>query len=248
MGEKERLGAFLDGEMAGEERAAFERRLAGEPALAEQAARLGRNDALLRAACAAPMAEKVPERFLALLGEAPGAAAPTGAANDNRFWALRRMGGLAAGLALGLLVGTQIPRGGTAAPLAASAGFADALSRTASGRPAAIEAAARLTPSLSFPARGGGYCREFDLETARGAQSGIACRRGGEWRVEALLPRVARPAAAGGFAVAAGAGDPALDSVMEGLRAGDPLDAGTEKALIARDWRSDNQGPYPSAE
>jgi hypothetical protein len=247
MDEKERLGAFLDGEMAAEERAAFERRLADEPALAEEAARLRRNDALLRAACAPPVAEAVPDRLLALLNEAPGAVAPNRAANDNRFWALRWAGGLAAGRARGLLVGTQIPRGGAAAPLAASAGFADALGRTASGRPAVIEAAARLTPRLSFPARGGGYCREFDLETARGAQSGIACRRDRQWRVEALLPRAARPAA-DGFAVAAGAGDPALDSAMEALRAGDPLDAAAEKALIGRAWRPDNQGPDPSRE
>lgn len=238
----ETIAAYFDGAMSEAEMLDFEEAMARDPALANEVAQFGANDALLREAFDAPMQAGVDQALLERMGLAernsahqPNAtptAAPV-AANDNppflQRWRWPIGGAIAASLALIALLQTgQQPAGRD--------GFAVALDETPSSVAAKLADGRTITPRLTFAARDGRYCREY-LVTADGrSETGIACRSKGDWAVEAL--------AAGGEALpgqdqivsAAGAETAKLDAAYARLGASDPLDAASEGRLIAGKW------------
>jgi hypothetical protein len=242
MTDEERLAAFLDGELGSAERAAVERQMATDPDFATTAHQLQQNDAAMREAFDGPMHEDVPDRFRALLAEAPrmaGAGAICSPVNDNAPVGWRRLGGaVAASLALGLLGGNllQRPVAGTTSSVTTSVAFNDALDHVASGRGITLAKGGKVVPRLTFASRSGGYCRQFDLDQNGRPQAGIACREGSGWQLQALLPRSDTAQGTDDYAVAEGSGDPALDGVAMALRKGDPLSASEEATLIRRAW------------
>jgi hypothetical protein len=236
----ERLSAWLDGALDESEAKALQVELARDPVLAARLAELQGSDAALRAAFDAPMAEPVPDRLTALLGDAPSAtvidfaaakakreaaAKPAPVRRDWTKWVA-----LAATVVGGFFMIAQpgIAPKQDAAQVALNA----ALDGTASGQPVALAGGGRVTPRLSFVAKDGRYCREF----ASGGQAGIACRGDSGWKVEAMVKDDAAQNSEGGYATAGG-GRAGLDQVYARLGAGDPLDAAGEKALIAHGWK-----------
>ena len=139
---------------------------------------------------------------------------------------------MAASLALGLLLGSQIiPKRDHDAALSL------ALDSTPSDKTALLESGQSLTPLLSFARVGGGYCRSFTLAKVSASKAGLACKTGRTWSIEALIPAGGAAGSADqGYVVAEGPWSPDMDAVIEDLRAGDPMDKATEAVMIARSW------------
>ncbi|RMD89437.1 MAG: hypothetical protein D6807_03685, partial [Alphaproteobacteria bacterium] len=91
------------------------------------------------------------------------------------------------------------------------------------------------SPTLSFRAKDGRYCREIVVTGRKLARRGLFCRTpGGAWQALAM---VTAPAA--DETTYAPAADPAtvlLDRSISDLIAGAPLDAAEERRLIAEGW------------
>jgi hypothetical protein len=203
---------YVDGEMLADERAAFDARLAQEPALAGAVAREQALRAKLDAAYAPVLGETVPGGLLDLLAlHEPAPVVTLVAANDAASvggndahrarlphasrWSWPQWGAMAASLALGVLLGARV-----LAPVAApSIDTSVALATTDSG---AITAQGALHEALEQRIGGGGdktmsavavglsfrnqaqqYCRTFTLA---GATAGIACKQDDGWVVAHL--------------------------------------------------------------
>ena len=251
----ERIGRYIDGEMDGDERAAFEAELVVDPELAEAVALLSGNDERLRAAFALP----VDDALLARLGLADSGAAPQrdsasvidlaaaraeraartesraeNAGGLRRHW--RWTGGLAMAATVALAVALPLWRGGSTDP-ASSAAFQLAMETAPSRSGRALAGGSTVAPQLSFADRSGRYCREYVLTGATDAR-GIACRaETGGWRVEAQVDGSGAVDSGGGIRTAAGQDSGGLDAAYDRLGASDPFDLTKENALRANGWR-----------
>ena len=274
MDDATRVAAYVDDEMDAAERTRFEARLAEDATLGAAVARERRLRARLAQAFDPVLAEPVPERLSALfanreavtepatepaLAAAPGPSAKPGTKPIDLGEERRRRrggwlawGGMAASLALGVLIGTTwlAPRG--ALEVAADGGWlaegalAQALDAQLSGA-AAPGSSTRV--GLSFVSRDGRYCRAFTVggADAGGATAGLACRGDDAWRVRQLAtitagsasasPTASTSAASDAFRMAASPWPQALLAEMDRLREGDPLSSADERDAMRRDWR-----------
>lgn len=236
----EQIAAYLDGTLVDAELAAFEAELEQDDALANEVARLSANDALLRAAFDAPMQQPVDAALLERMGLAALQAQPPGsppagavAANDNpwfwRRWQWPLSGAIAASLALLALLQPGLRS-------QEQSEFAAALDSAPSATPFGLADGGSITPRLTFAASGGRFCREY-LQTGRaGTATGIACRSGGTWQIEAVVKSGAALPDRSEIVAASGENSADLDKVYARLGASDPLDAAAEQALIANNW------------
>jgi len=223
---EERLLAYVDGELAAADSAAFEAEMAADPDLAAQVAahrRLGQD---IAAAYAPVLDEPVPPRLVALAS----------AANDRaprRRLGLPQWAAMAACLALGVLAGRTLwPEQG---PLAARGGALVArgdLDKALSTRLASEDGAIRV--GLTFKARDGGYCRTF--ESAADHLAGLACRRDGRWAAQ--VTSAWSPERGAGYRTAASAMPPAVLAAVDATIAGEALDATAERAARDRGWKN----------
>jgi hypothetical protein len=193
------------------------------------------------AAFAGVLDEPVPERLL----PAPGGQghvrvdvlAQAKARPLPARWSWRQWGGMAASLAAGVLAGAlgwQQMSGGDAAPfsragdaIVARGELADALSRQL----AADAPVGAVRVGVSFAAKGGEYCRSFQL----GSTAGLACREGGEWRIPVLAQDAQSGHAA--YRQAASAMPAAVLEAIDERIAGTSLDAAAERDARARGWQ-----------
>jgi len=250
------LMAYADGELDPAERAAIERAMQADPAIAAAVARHRALRDDVAAAFADILAEPVPARLqppraqtqapaqapaleappanvtsLAAAREAKDARAAHGA---RRRWSWPEWGALAAMLVVGVLVGKLTPGGappaiaGSGNQVVAQGELAAALDRQVGGS-GGNAAAVRI--GVSFAARDGRYCRGFVM----GSSAGLACRDGDRWRIPVLAE--AEPEGAGGYRQAGSALPAAVLDAIDARIAGKPLDAAGEAAARARGWR-----------
>jgi hypothetical protein len=116
------------------------------------------------------------------------------------------------------------------------AAFQTAMNGTNSGITVALGDAQTITPVLSFEAGDGRFCREFALISGAGSNQGIACKSGGQWKVEALIKGGGPLPANAEIQTAGGQDGAALDAVYNRLNAGDPLGMEKEKTIISAGW------------
>lgn len=238
-----RIAAYLDGQMSTADLAAFEADLENDLALAEAVARFGANDGLLRAAFDAPMQEPVDNALLMRMGlgdaevvnlpERRASKPPIPANDDTRGWVRWRWP--AAGAIAAALVMTVMTQTGQAPTTEQQ--FAQAMETLASGQSVALASGEAITPVLTFKAGDGRYCREFSRSGANAA-TGIACRGGSGWVIEAEAKGATQLDSGNQIATADGADSGKLDEAYASLKASDPVDGDTEKALIAVSWRN----------
>lgn len=236
------LMAFADGELAGERRAALAEALLGNADLRGRVAALQTQRRRLSAAFAGVLEEPVPDRLTSLLSAPAVAAAPPKvvdlaperARRDARragpSWA--QWGGMAASVALGVVLGLQVvSRNGDAlvseagGQLIASGRLAKALGSQLAG-----EAAGGVAVQLSFVDKDGQYCRTFSVERI----AGLACRDASRWTVQITTP--AEPAASSAMRQA---GSPLPRALMEAIDArivGTALTAAQEQEARDRGW------------
>lgn len=212
------------------------------------------NDRRLRAMLAKTydpvLDEPVPERLSALFAAhaAPAAPAASPAAPIDLDAERRRRrggwmawGGMAASLALGVLIGAKgLAPGGDLERAAdgawvARGGLAQALDDQVSGV-AVTPGATRV--GMSFLSRGGQYCRAFvvDASAASAGSAGLACRDGDAWRVRQIVAMASPSAASGAFRTAASPWPETLLDDIDDLREGDTLSPDAERVAISRGW------------
>ena len=255
--------AWVDGELPPADRAAFEARLAREPALAQAVARERTLRASLQSAYAPELDEPVPAGLLDLLAmPEPEPVATPAAANDAiaiggndahratlphaRRWAWPQLGAIAASLALGLLLGSRLLAPHSAAggdtlalnvandgSITAQGHLRDALEQRVAGTD--LDPNSNVAVGLTFRNHAQQYCRTFTLDNA---SSGIACRQADGWVVADLERATSAPASAvGAYRTAGSAFSPTLLQAIDSMRDGDTLDAAGETAAKAKGWK-----------
>jgi hypothetical protein len=246
------LMAYADGELDAAAREAVESAMHEDPQIA---ARIAQHRALrlqVQAAYAAELADEVPQRLLAAaqggadterkivnLRDYARATNDRGVATRRRW---RTAGTLAAsvvaGVGVGFLIwgraGSPFVRG-AGGELLAGAQLAQALS---SQLVAEQSSRSGVLIGISFLAKSGDYCRTFALGAAV-PQSGLACRHGKGWQVQALIQSSGGTGSSSEYRTAGSAMPAAILTLVEGQIAGEPLDPAGERAARQRDWSAE---------
>lgn len=238
----ELLMAYVDGELDAEARARLEAQLAADPQLAERVQAQRDLRARLSSAFDDVLREAVPQRLLDAARRTQAGAAPVGdlAGRRHRLPRVSRWpqwSALAASVLLGLSLGAALFRGQLGGPLAFRDGqmLAQGALRTALDTQLAQDRPeAGVQVGISFVAKSGEYCRSFTL--AGQQLSGVACRSGGQWQVQATARAAEAGSGSGGLRMAASPLPEALTATIDALRAGDPLDAEGERRALQRGW------------
>lgn len=227
----EQIAAFVDDELDPAARARVAEAALRDPDLAARiAAERDLRDAL-RAHFAPEATAPVPEAWIATIRSASSdnTVVSLGAARAARSRAWLGAA-IAASLVIGVAIGAQLHHPGlvTAAPggLVASG----ALARALDTQLASASADAPIRILGTFRRQGGDLCRVF----AGADASGIACHGGSQWQLEQVRPGI-RPAS--GTYRQAGSADADLMAAAQAMAAGDPLDAGEERAAQQHGWR-----------
>jgi len=254
----EQLMAFADGELAGAERDSVAAAVAADPALAERLAQQQRLRARLNAAFADELDEPVPERLLQAVAPAPApapaparapvislarhraaveAARTPAAPRAHSGWV--QWGGLAASIAIGVLIGHFAWPGSSAAPdgfaleagkLVARGPVQASLSTQTAATP---EPGAAVQLHFSFVDQAGRYCRTFSTS----GDAGLACREGNDWAVQLLVDSPTGAAPSGGMRQAGSALPAALLAEVDRRIDGPPLNAAAEQQALQRGWQ-----------
>lgn len=243
--DKDKLAAFVDGELSPEDSAAAVLHLADHPDDQAYVDDLFAANAALAQAFAAPLHEPVPEAIRAtIMGTSPVAAdrpvvvpfrprqrAPLAVA----LLALAASVVAAAVLVPGLMRGPEPGLG--LGPLAAAHPVKDLLETGMSGVPVALADGREAMVLATFAMPDGRYCREFELVDAAAGRTDLAmgCRAAGGWTVEAAVAELVDPSQEG-FMPAEGVEAEALTRLLEREGPVVALDAAAEAKAISNGW------------
>lgn len=228
--------AWLDGELSPEEAARVEAEVAANPELKQLADQHRAMQSRLKGSFGAVVEAPVPEGLLAAVQKPEAEVIDLGSARQARqvrnWGSLPQWAAMAATLAVGIFVGTAIPqRGG--APVEVQGGriyAAAALNQALDIELASAPGSGPVRVGMTFRDQSGAICRSFTQPAA----SGLACREGDRWQLRGLF--AAPEGQAGDYRMAAGM-DPNLAALVDETMAGEPFDAGAEKAAKANGWR-----------
>lgn len=242
----ELLMAYVDGELDAAQRAELEQALAVDEALRVRVAALQSQRRRVAAAFAGALDQPVPERLTGLLANGSAAshasaATPVDLGEVRAARARRRSmmpswaqwGGMAASLALGVLVGVQFSGSRADASFALRDGHlvaGGAIERALLTR-LASSGDAPVAVQLSFVDRAGAYCRTFSTA----ALAGLACRRDGRWAVQTLA--AAQRDADGAMRQAATSLPRAVLDAIDQRIVGEALDAAREREARDQGWQ-----------
>jgi len=248
----EQLMALADGELDGTERDRVAAAVAADPALAARLAQQQLLRSRLHAAFADELDEPVPERLLQAVAPAPARAPVISLARHRATVEAARVpaaprvrpgwvqwGGLAASIAVGVLIGHFAWPGGNAAPdgfalqaghLVARGPVRASLSTQTAATP---EPGAAVQLHFSFVDQAGRYCRTFST----GGNAGLACREGQDWAVQLLVDSPTGAAVSGGMRQAGSALPAALLAEVDRRIDGPPLNAAAEQQALQRGWQ-----------
>lgn len=255
------LAAFLTGTLEDEALIdAIEAAINADPALATRAEALASAepmDAALREAFAPVLDAPVPERLIAAAtpraaevvdlaaARAAKSAAPLPTpANDTgrSSWRWPQFGAMAASLALGVLIGGPLLKGGAEAPaggslVLASADLTAMLDSAPSGQKTDLAALGEGEVVLTFRNADGQLCRQFLIEGTGGTTSdalacaGTASGGAAEWQIEAYGRRAAP---VGEMKLAGGDAAPAVVAAVDAMIDSDPLTGPDELAELGK--------------
>lgn len=212
----ERVAAYVDGELAVADAAAFEVEMTADTSLADAVARQRRLRQRLTTTYGPVLDEPVPLR-LAVAAEA---------ANDppRHRWGLPQWSAVAASLVVGVLGGrAAIPEND---PLALRGELARTLDKGLTVDAGTVQV------GLTFRKADGRYCRTFFSEQDRLA--GLACRSEAGWSAHTLTAW--RPVSGPTYRTAGAETPPAILAAVDALIVGEPLDATAERLARSRGW------------
>ncbi len=252
------LMAYVDNEIDEATRREIDAAISGDPALA---ARVSQQRALvgqLQAAYAPIAAEPIPARLLESVrktGAGEGDAAARGnvislnarkrSAPVKTGWSWQMLGGIAASLVVGVMLGRVAPAGDDAGLVSAQDGklYARGVLSASLNNQVANEAGNQtgtVKVALSYRNKTGAYCRAFMLKD--GADAGLACREQGQWRIQQLTREKAGGQGGGqanpAYRMAASAMPASILRMVDSEIDGDALDAAGERAAMQRAWQS----------
>ncbi len=247
----ETLMAFADRQLDAVQHAAVENLLQTNPGLRQRVDQMQQQRNRVGNAFAAVLDEPVPDRLAQLL-RSPPKALPTAVeptpvvvqlsdVRDQRArsrhmptWA--QLGGMAASVLLGVLLGTYFLRTGAdpaigldQGQLVAGGAINKALSTQLASEPTI---GSSVAVQLSFVDKRGNYCRTFSTTTL----AGLACHEAGQWVVQQMNTVNAQPS--GAVRQAATALPPALLDAVDQRIASGTLDAAAERQARGQGWRN----------
>jgi hypothetical protein len=254
------LAAFLSGTLEDEALIdVIEAAINADPALAERVESLAVAepvDTAVRDAFAPVLEAPVPERLiaaatsleaevvdLAAARAAKSAALPTPANDTGRSnWRWPQFGAMAASLALGVLIGGPLLKGGAEAPsggslVLASADLTAMLDFAPSGQKTDLAALGEGEVVLTFRNADGQLCRQFLIAGTGGTTSdALACSGTGtggaaKWQIEAYGRRAAP---VGEMKLASGDAAPAVVAAVDAMIDSDPLTGAEELAELGK--------------
>jgi hypothetical protein len=231
MNEDEKFFAWLDGELDGADAAEMEAKVAADPTLARMAQQHRALGVQLKGAFGPIVEAPVPERLRAAVRPSAQVIDLVAARPVRSMPALAQWAAMAATLAVGVFVGTQVPRGGSA-PVEVQGGklYAAAALDQALNTELASTPTRDVRIGITYRDSAGEICRTF----VASAGSGVACMTKGGWQMKGLF---APPEGQGGdYRMAAGM-DPNLATLVDSTIAGEPFDATAEKAARDKGWR-----------
>ena len=233
---EEEIVAYVDGEMADAARAAFEARMANDPALAGEVSRHRETIERLRAAYPEREDKAFDAPALTALGLGEAEVVEFSVGRRRRATILARpwwAGAIAASLVCGILIGRVIPAGPGGqdivadryGQLVAAASLDRALTSQNDGSAGAIKV------GMTFRAADG-FCRTFRLADGN---AGLGCRTGDQWSILALVKGRAEEPRSADFRLAGDEFPPSLMSEVDARIVGTPLTPSeVEKARRAR--------------
>ena len=223
--------AWLDGELDPRKTAEMDARVASDLELAGRAEQHRALAVRLRDTFDPVAAAPVPERFRSALRPKDNLVDLAAAKRRGAWPSLPQWAAVAATLAVGVLLGTLVPRdGGNPVQVRGGALYAAASLDRALDTELASAPTGKDRIGLTFRAQSGEICRTFTNPAA----SGLACRDGDRWRLRGLF--AAPEGQAHDFRMAAGM-DPSLAALIDSTMAGEPFDAARERAERDRHWR-----------
>lgn len=235
----EMLAAYADGQLGPDDAALVEAAIADDPALAREIEAHKALREQLGAHFAPILNMPVPDRLRRPL-EAPAQVtdlADARRAREERMAARAPLprwaagGAVAASLAIGLVLGSQLSGGGMVADddgRVVASGTLDRALTTQLASAQASDAPVRIL--LSFRSGDGRYCRGFEA----GPTSGIACRTDGNW--DLVRTQSSGPARGSQYRQAGSASADIMAAAQE-MAAGGALDADAEQAARDKGWR-----------
>ena len=103
-----------------------------------------------------------------------------------------------------------------------------------SGEPRVLDSTSTAEARLTFRTIDGDWCRELAVSSTAASNSALACRRGGDWRIELL-----GVAPAGGELYRPAGGDAPFQEAVDALIDGEVLEPAAERALLESGWPRD---------
>lgn len=256
----EQLMAYADGALDADEAAAVERAIADDPVAREKVEAFKESRALAQHAFDAPAREPVPDRLIdTIMAQPPKRKA-------RRGWRLSDwLGGLAQpglpvaasillliGFGGGYLLNSFGGQGNSDVGLFTVAELdrrqlGRALDTVASGKPVSwrserSNARIQLLVRATFRNKRGEFCREYEEDLKRGAQSfhffGIACRTGKmAWETRVVVAAPPADAKAGSvFRPAGDSGLEVIETALDGMIKGKPLSKEQEEDAMKKGW------------
>ena len=233
MNEDEEFFAWLDRELDGEAAERVAARVAGSAELTRRAEQHRKLVAGLRQAFQ-PVIDASSEPPWVATEVIDFGARATERRSRWHWLAAPRLAAMAASLAIGVVAGGVIfGSGGYESPVAVAGGqlvAAGALDQALDTQLASTPAAEGPRIVLTFRDGSGRICRSF----REAAATGLACREGGQWRINGLFPT--GEGQEGSYRMAAGE-DPRLAALIDDTISGEPFDATQERAARASGWR-----------
>lgn len=229
--EDDKFFAWLDGELGLADAAEMEAKVAANPELSRLAERHRALGLQLRGAFSPVATAPVPERLRSAL-RSPGQVVGFVVAKPARWSpSLAQWAAMAATLALGMFLGTMVSqRANPPIQLEGGGMYAASSLNQALNTQLASAPSGDIRIGLTFRDHKGAICRSFSQRAA----DGIACRSGGRWQLKGMF--AAPEGQTSDYRMAAGM-DPNLAALVDSTIAGEPLNAGAEKAERDRGWR-----------
>jgi len=251
----EKLMAFVDGELSQDILQSMQQTIAQSTELQARVEQLRLTRDLAASAFDSVLQQPVPQRLLDAVYNTPMGdqlastkASVVSLVPANKVTSQSYLGyALAASITLGIgvIIGMQLQFGDVAKPTVAQADAGliqasnplfTALQQTPSLQAYQTEEGGAITPTISFSAQDGRYCREFEVMAGGKVSIGVACREASAWRVEVLLAAEQSTVSQQGYQTASGYSQQALDAVVDRLWSGEAYDAEHEQRLIEQGW------------